>query len=79
MVRFILVTMVRTYQILISPLLPSACRFTPTCSEYAITAIRTHGPTRGSWLSLKRLCRCHPFHPGGHDPVPTWNEESSSR
>lgn len=59
------------YQRLISPLLPAGvCRFHPTCSHYAREAIRTHGALRGSWLTLGRLARCQPFHPGGLDPVP---------
>jgi hypothetical protein len=69
-VRVLLTAPIRLYQILISPLLPPSCRFYPSCSEYAIVAIRTHGVLRGSWLALTRLGRCHPFHPGGVDFVP---------
>ena len=69
-VRVLLTAPIRLYQILISPLLPPSCRFYPSCSEYAIVAIRTHGVLRGSWLALTRLGRCHPFHPGGVDLVP---------
>jgi len=58
------------YQRLLSPLLPSACRFSPTCSEYARLALLEHGVARGAWLALRRLTRCHPFHPGGYDPPP---------
>jgi putative membrane protein insertion efficiency factor len=58
------------YRLLISPFLPPACRFLPTCSEYAAEAVRRHGFFRGLWLGGRRLLRCHPFHPGGHDPVP---------
>lgn len=58
------------YKRLISPMLPSACRFYPTCSDYMRQAIELHGPGTGLWLGLKRLSRCHPFHPGGNDPVP---------
>ncbi len=61
--------MVRTYQILLSPLFAPCCRFHPTCSDYAILAIRRHGPFRGALLALWRLLRCHPLHPGGYDPV----------
>lgn len=57
------------YKRLISPLLPSACRFYPTCSEYMLEAVAKHGVVRGVWLGLKRLGRCHPFHVGGYDPV----------
>jgi hypothetical protein len=60
----------RGYKLLISPLLPSACRFYPTCSDYAREAVEIHGVSRGLWLGLKRLGRCHPFHEGGMDPVP---------
>jgi len=59
-----------TYQRLISPLLPSACRFAPTCSEYARLALEQHGFLRGLGLAARRLLRCHPFHPGGYDPPP---------
>ena len=58
------------YQWLISPLLPPACRFAPTCSEYARLALLEHGLARGTWLALRRFARCHPFHPGGYDPPP---------
>jgi putative membrane protein insertion efficiency factor len=65
-----LIGLLRGYKILISPVLPSACRFYPTCSEYMREAITVHGPARGVWLGLMRLGRCHPFHAGGTDPVP---------
>ena len=58
------------YKRFVSPLLPPACRFQPTCSEFASEAVRRHGLRRGGALSFRRLMRCHPFHPGGHDPVP---------
>lgn len=70
MIRAALVLLVRIYQRLVSPLLPPACRFYPSCSAYAVTALQRHGAVRGSWLTVRRLCRCHPFHPGGVDPVP---------
>ena len=66
----LLLALVRGYQRWLSPLLPPRCRFAPTCSAYAAQALREHGAARGSWLTLRRLLRCHPFHPGGHDPVP---------
>ncbi|HBH87966.1 MAG TPA: membrane protein insertion efficiency factor YidD [Syntrophaceae bacterium] len=65
----ILVLFIRVYQICISPLFTPCCRFYPSCSEYAITAIRRYGPRRGLFSGLKRLFRCHPFNPGGYDPV----------
>ncbi len=64
------VALVRAYQILISPLLGPVCRFSPSCSEYMIQALRTHGLFRGAWLGVRRISRCHPFNPGGYDPVP---------
>ncbi|NLL47189.1 MAG: membrane protein insertion efficiency factor YidD [Firmicutes bacterium] len=60
---------IRGYQRFISPVLPRSCRFYPTCSEYAIQAITKHG-WKGLWLAIKRIGRCHPWHPGGNDPVP---------
>jgi putative membrane protein insertion efficiency factor len=68
--RAALVTLIKLYQYLLSPWVGSHCRFYPTCSEYAKTAIETHGVLRGSWLAARRLLRCHPWHPGGADPVP---------
>lgn len=61
---------IHLYRWLLSPLLPPACRFYPSCSAYALQALRLHGPLRGSWLALRRLGRCHPFNPGGVDLVP---------
>ncbi|HET7373692.1 MAG TPA: membrane protein insertion efficiency factor YidD [Gemmatimonadaceae bacterium] len=66
----ILVLLVRGYQVAISPLLPSSCRYYPSCSAYAIEALERHGAIRGSWLAIRRIARCHPFKPGGYDPVP---------
>ena len=65
-----LVFLLKSYKRYISPLVPPACRFRPTCSEYAAEAISAHGTLKGSWLALVRLLKCHPFHPGGFDPVP---------
>ena len=67
--KLVLVFFVRAYQLIISPLLPPSCRFTPTCSQYTLEAINRHGAVRGSYLGARRLLRCHPFHPGGYDPV----------
>jgi putative membrane protein insertion efficiency factor len=66
----VLLRLVAFYRRWISPLLGPHCRFAPSCSGYAAEALATHGAARGSWLALRRLLRCHPFHPGGHDPVP---------
>lgn len=66
----VMVLPVRFYQLCISPLFPPACRYTPTCSQYAIEALRIHGPLRGSWLALRRILRCHPWGGCGYDPVP---------
>ncbi len=65
-----LLAVVRFYQLGISPLFGPSCRYAPTCSEYAREALAVHGAGRGSWLALRRLLRCHPFHAGGYDPVP---------
>ena len=59
------------YRRFVSPLLPPRCRFAPSCSEYALTALAEYGAARGLWLAVKRIARCHPFNPGGYDPVPT--------
>lgn len=75
-VSFLLLACIRVYQLTIGPVLPlvmgpgAGCRFHPTCSHYAQEAVRRHGPLAGSWLALKRIMRCQPFHPGGIDPVP---------
>lgn len=68
--KILLIWLIRGYRTLISPLFPPVCRFQPTCSSYAIQAIERFGAWRGSWLAIRRILRCHPFHPGGYDPVP---------
>lgn len=70
MLARLLLLVIRGYQVGVSPFLPPACRFTPTCSAYAAEAIRRHGAGRGSWLALRRLLRCHPWGGSGYDPVP---------
>jgi putative membrane protein insertion efficiency factor len=64
----VLIVLVRIYQFCISPLLPRACRFYPSCSQYFILAVKKFGPLRGTWKGACRICRCHPWHPGGYDP-----------
>ena len=66
----ILIIPIKIYQIIISPLLGPSCRFTPTCSQYAVEAIQKYGPFKGSWLSFKRILKCHPWGGSGYDPVP---------
>jgi hypothetical protein len=70
MLNKLLIALIRFYQGALSPLLRPSCRFTPTCSQYGIEAIRKHGAIRGGWLTLKRIARCHPWGGHGHDPVP---------
>jgi hypothetical protein len=65
-----LLVLIRGYQYAISPLLGRNCRYLPTCSEYAAEAVTKYGAIKGGWLGVKRVCRCHPWHPGGYDPVP---------
>jgi putative membrane protein insertion efficiency factor len=69
-IQTVMVFGVRAYQVMLGPMLPAACRYTPSCSQYAIDALNRHGPWRGGWLAVRRISRCHPFHRGGYDPVP---------
>lgn len=69
LMKTLAIGLLRGYQFAISPWLPPACRYSPTCSEYAIQAVRKYGAGRGGWMALRRLARCHPFHRGGFDPV----------
>jgi len=68
--KAMLLGLIRLYQNTISQALPSTCRFIPSCSEYAYQAIERYGVIKGGWMAIKRIARCHPFHPGGYDPVP---------
>jgi conserved hypothetical protein YidD len=77
--KYVLIFFIKGYKKLISPLLPNTCRFTPTCSEYAITALRRFGTFKGSFLSIKRIFRCNPFFEPGHDPVPEKNMSKKNR
>ncbi|MBS4208583.1 membrane protein insertion efficiency factor YidD [Bacillus sp. FJAT-50079] len=70
MLANIFLKIIRFYQIIISPLKPPTCRFYPTCSQYGLESIQRFGAIRGGWLTCKRILKCHPFHPGGFDPVP---------
>lgn len=70
MIRKALIGLVKGYNLLLSPFLPPSCRYTPTCSAYMVEAIEKHGAFRGLWMGTKRIFRCHPWHEGGHDPVP---------
>lgn len=74
----VLVAVIQAYRRLVSPLLSPRCRFVPSCSAYALEAVQTHGAVRGSWLALRRVSRCHPFHAGGYDPVPAPRPDSAT-
>ncbi len=67
--KFLIIDLLKIYKVILSPMLPQACRFTPSCSEYAMQAVDKHGAVRGIWMGTKRICRCQPFCEGGHDPV----------
>jgi uncharacterized protein len=71
MIQSLLIALVRAYRLLLSPWLGSSCRFEPTCSAYSLDALKSHGAAGGTYLTLRRLARCHPWCAGGHDPVPT--------
>jgi hypothetical protein len=68
--KILLLSLINSYRRFVSPLFPPSCRFQPTCSQYALESIEKHGSVKGSWLAIQRILRCHPFHPGGYDPVP---------
>ena len=76
--KTLLLLLLRAYQLGVSPLLGQKCRFFPTCSNYAVEAIQLHGAGKGGALAAKRLCKCHPWHPGGYDPVPPKSAPTSS-
>lgn len=69
--RFLLILLVKGYRLIFSPYVGRSCRFAPTCSQYALDALNEYGALKGSWLALRRIGRCHPWHAGGYDPVPT--------
>ncbi|MEH7013663.1 membrane protein insertion efficiency factor YidD [Neobacillus niacini] len=74
MLKKIFISIIRFYQVVISPIKPPSCRFYPTCSHYGLEAVQRFGAFKGGWLTLKRILKCHPFHPGGIDPVPEKKE-----
>ena len=75
--KLLLMGLIRGYRVVLSPLLLPTCRFQPTCSQYALEAVDRFGALQGSWLAARRICRCHPFHPGGYDPVPLRSQPES--
>lgn len=75
---FVLRFLIRAYQLLVSPILAGTCRYHPTCSQYSLEAVESHGPIRGTWLALKRICRCHPWGSSGFDPVPPLKTDSAT-
>ena len=77
--RKLIQSLIRLYQVAISPVLGNNCRFHPTCSQYASEALQQHGTMRGSRMALRRICRCHPWNPGGYDPVPPPIRESAEK
>jgi putative membrane protein insertion efficiency factor len=77
--RQILIALIKLYRYAISPYLAPSCRYTPTCSSYAIEAVQRFGAFRGSWMAIRRITRCHPWHEGGYDPVPENNDLALTR
>lgn len=75
--KTLLLSLIKFYQKAISPLTPPTCRFHPTCSHYGFEAIETHGALKGTWLAIRRISKCHPFHEGGYDPVPEKKSNSN--
>ncbi|MGD6858174.1 membrane protein insertion efficiency factor YidD [Bacillus infantis] len=75
MLQKMMIGLIRFYQIAISPLKPPSCRFYPTCSHYGLEAVKRFGPFKGGWLAVRRITKCHPFNPGGFDPVPEKKEK----
>jgi putative membrane protein insertion efficiency factor len=75
----LLLALIRLYQLTLSPFVGRACRFEPSCSRYTAACIESHGAARGSWLGIKRIARCHPFHPGGYDPPPLSSSRAEPR
>ncbi|MCL5116812.1 MAG: membrane protein insertion efficiency factor YidD [Firmicutes bacterium] len=68
--KYVVLGLIRLYQRYVSPMTPPSCRYVPTCSQYAVESVSKYGALKGSWLAIKRISRCHPFHEGGYDPVP---------
>ncbi|MBO38203.1 MAG: membrane protein insertion efficiency factor YidD [Rhodospirillaceae bacterium] len=79
LLRTILLSFIRFYQLVISPLFPMSCRYAPSCSDYAVDAVARFGVFRGSWVAAKRICRCHPWGGTGFDPVPQTNETTNKK
>ncbi|MDR4948957.1 membrane protein insertion efficiency factor YidD [Neobacillus cucumis] len=77
MLKKIFILLIRFYQVVISPIKPPTCRFYPTCSQYGLEAIQRFGAIKGGWLTIRRIAKCHPFHPGGVDPVPDKKQSKS--
>jgi uncharacterized protein len=77
--KTLIIWSIKGYRLFISPLFAPSCRYHPTCSKYALEAVERFGAMRGSWLAIKRILRCHPFHPGGYDPVPPLEKVGSRK